>query len=557
MNQDRRTFLRNAAFSALAAEAATGCRGLGGAGGAVTVEGGIVTALGGTGGAVIGGGAGGDGGTLTISSGTVYPYEMKSSLSGASVFGGGSGGADGVNVFRGGSICVTNGQIRAAASNGSERVTLVPIRLPRTPETDPDYKALFVRVQIDGLPPDYGTRDIFTYEGTVYLWLPDGTYDFTMDGYAYHVTVNDGTVTESHYRATGVRVNGRDVCFAEGPGWSWTPATGTLSLSSEIDYVVTGEAELSNVWAEASGAARVSLSNFTAAASIEVPLQVAANAQASFRFIGESDRFAAIGGSGTAVVAGGNVVFGRIPDGANVEVKGGNVFVEGAFPTNRVTDGQRPVVPVTITLPESCVAETPVTFAGLPADYDTKGVRAIGGKVCVWLPYGTYEIDVTGSGADGATHTWAKEVRVFDFGYDVRDLELITVTDDSGFVLAVIPRAWVRKFGLVAADASTDDYMKAVRETSKNAGIPVWQSYVAGLDPTDPSQTFYAVIEMLPNGAASVGPNKMRENRVYQVVGSPDLEFTNVVIKAVGSDGRAVFGEFGTNGFFRVKVGLE
>ena len=356
---------------------------------------------------------------------------------------------------------------------------------------------------------------------------------------------------------TGVRVNGRDVCFAEGPGWTWSPATRALSLSSATNYVVTGEAELSNVWVEASGEARVCLSNFTAAAWIEVPLQVAANARASFRFEGENDRFAAIGGAGTAVIAGGNVTFGSIPDLADVEVKGGNVFVEGAFPTNLVTDGQRPVVPVTITLPEACVAETPVTFAGLPATYDTKGIRAIGGKVCVWLPYGTYEINATGYGADGAAHTWAKEVRVFDFGFDVRELELITVTDEANRILAVIPRAWVRQYGLVPPDASTADYTNAVRQTSANAGIPVWQSYLAGLDPTDPSQTFYAVIEMLSGGAVSVGPNAMREGRVYTAVGSSDLGFTNTVIKAIGAGGRAVFDEFGTNGFFRVKVGLE
>ena len=62
---------------------------------------------------------------------------------------------------------------------------------------------------------------------------------------------------------------------------------------------------------------------------------------------------------------------------------------------------------------------------------------------------------------------------------------------------------------------------------------------------------------MLPDGAASVGPNEMRENRVYRAVGSSDPGFANIVIKAIGAGGRAVFDEFGTNGFFRVKVGLE
>ena len=531
--------------------------GAGGDGGEVKIEGGVVTALGGAGGAVIGGGAGGDGGTLDIRAGTVYPYVADSVTVGASVFGGGSGGEDGVNLFRGGSIAVTNGTIRSAPSNGTQPVTLVAIELPRDLENNPEYRSHFVRVAIEGdLPPGYGTRDIFTYEGHVYLWFPDGNYEFTMGGVAYSVSVADGVVTESHYRATGVTVNGRDVSFAEGPGWTWSPVSGALALTDDRDYVVTGEAERSNVWVSASGSARVIVSNFTAGASIELPLQ-AASGSPSFRFAGVCERFAAIGGAGKAVVAGGNVVFGSIADQANVVVKGGNVFVEGSFPTNKVTDAEgAAVVPVTLGVPTGCAPDSPISLAGLPPEYDVTGIRAIDGKICVWLPYGTYKVDATGRDDEGMPRSWAKEITVYDFGYYQRFLELVVVKDEEGNDV-VIPRQWVDKYKLVGEYASTEDYSNAVVQASENAGLLVWQSYVAGLNPTDPDDAFYAVIEVLPGDWVSVGPNIVRANRLYKIVASKDLKFTDTVIFAVGADGRGVIDMTTGYRFFKVRVGLE
>lgn len=531
--------------------------GASGDGGQVTIQGGIVSALGGTGGAVIGGGAGGDGGTLDISAGTVYPYESVSSLTGASVFGGGSGGEDGVNLFRGGSIAVTNGLVRTAPSNGSQPVTLVAIELPRDLESSSSYRSHFVRVRIEGdLPPGYGTEDIYTLEGHVYLWFPDGTYNFSMEGIAYNVVVSDGVVTESHYQATGVTVNGRDVSFAEGPGWTWSPVTGALSLTDDRSYVVTGEAVRSNVWVNASGSARVVLSNFTANASLALPLQ-AASGRPSFFFAGEDDRFASIGGEGTAVIAGGNVVLGSITNTANVVVKGGSVFVEGSFPTNRVVNAEgKSVVPVFLTLPYGCVDDEPVSFGGLPPDYDLTGVRAVGGRICVWLPYGTYAVDATGGDADGNPRSSARELTVYDFGYRLRFIETIVVQDEDGRDV-VIPRSWVDKYRLVGDYASTADYSNAVLQVSSNDCLKVWQSFLAGLNPNDPADAFYAVIEELPSGNVSVGPNQVREKRVYRIIASKDLEFTDTAIYAVGADGRGVIDMSSGYRFFKLKVGLE
>ena len=531
--------------------------GASGTGGRVTVLGGIVSALGGTGGAVIGGGAGGDGGTLDIRAGTVYPYESVSSLTGASVFGGGSGGEDGVNLFRGGTIAVTHGLVRTAPTNGSQPVTMVAIELPRDLESSSNYRSHFVRVRIEGdLPPGYGTEDIYTLEGHVYLWFPDGTYNFTMEGIAYNVVVANGVVTESHYQATGVTVNGCDVSFAEGLGWTWSPVTGALSLTDNLSYVVTGEAVRSNVWVNASGSARVVLSNFTANASLALPLQ-AASGRPSFFFAGENDRFASIGGEGTAVIAGGNVVLGSITNTANVVVKGGSVFVEGAFPTNKVSNAEgKSVVPVFLTLPYGCVDDAPVSFEGLPPDYDLTGVRPVEGRICVWLPYGTYAVDATGRDADGNPRSWARELTVYDFGYRLRFIDTLVVQDEDGRDV-VIPRSWVDKYRLVGDYASTADYTDAVLQVSSNAGLKVWQSFLAGLDPTNPADAFFAVIEVLPNGKVSVGPNQVREKRVYRIIASEDLEFADTVIYAVGADGRGAIDMSSGYRFFKLKVGLE
>ena len=87
------------------------------------------------------------------------------------------------------------------------------------------------------------------------------------------------------------------------------------------------------------------------------------------------------------------------------------------------------------------------------------------------------------------------------------------------------------------------DYEAAALATAAN-GRPVWQCYVAGLDPTDPDDDLVADIAMV-NGEPkiSVGGKGEREGRVYTVEGKPDLS-----------------SEWGpTNNFsrfFRVKAGL-
>lgn len=71
--------------------------------------------------------------------------------------------------------------------------------------------------------------------------------------------------------------------------------------------------------------------------------------------------------------------------------------------------------------------------------------------------------------------------------------------------------------------AANGDYEAAALATARN-GRPVWECYVAGLDPTDETDDFIATIEMV-NGVPkiSVGGRGERPGRVYTVEGKENL----------------------------------
>ena len=105
-----------------------------------------------------------------------------------------------------------------------------------------------------------------------------------------------------------------------------------------------------------------------------------------------------------------------------------------------------------------------------------------------------------------------------------------------------VPYAWLREYYPAIAD-EYEAYESAAFDTAEN-GRPVWQCYVAGLDPTDPDDDLVADIVLVDGEPRiSVGGKGEREGRVYTVEGKPDLS-----------------AEWGpTNNFsrfFRVKAGL-
>ena len=99
------------------------------------------------------------------------------------------------------------------------------------------------------------------------------------------------------------------------------------------------------------------------------------------------------------------------------------------------------------------------------------------------------------------------------------------VTIEDGGETYRIPYVWLEGYGLVPAGADYDTHYAAAVADSANpvgpgaaATLPTWKSYVAGLDPTNGVEMFYAVIEAPSNGWFRVGPNEIRHNREYTVV---------------------------------------
>ena len=231
-------------------------------GGTVTINGGAVSATGGAFGAGIGGGDNGAGGTATINGGVVSatggyqaggigagfgkltscgPVEISGgtvvATAGENYYGdfGGYSGIGGPVTFTGGSIRAAHGNVWNAPSNGVARVWCVTVK----------HLTPGAAVALSGLPAGYGTDDIFADgSGQAYLWLPNGDYEFTANGKDYHVSVEDANATTRHW--FGLMVNGSDLAFESGEGWTFDGAT--VSLTNAGPFVLsTGGATFTDV----------------------------------------------------------------------------------------------------------------------------------------------------------------------------------------------------------------------------------------------------------------------------------------------------------------------
>ncbi len=85
-----------------------------------------------------------------------------------------------------------------------------------------------------------------------------------------------------------------------------------------------------------------------------------------------------------------------------------------------------------------------------------------------------------------------------------------------------VPYAWLRGYYPAILD-EYEAYEAAANATAAN-GRPVWECYVAGLDPTDATDDFFATIEMVDGEPQiSVGGRGERPGRVYTVEGKENL----------------------------------
>jgi hypothetical protein len=200
--------------------------GIGGAGGEVTISGGTVHATSDVG-AGIGGGIGGAGGAVTISGGTVFAQGVDD---GADIGPGGNGAASGYNLFTGGSIRLATSS--PAPSNGVTRVGYATVS-GFTP-----YELVEITPR-GNLPGYYGTTSIYADgNGYIYLWFPDGDYNFTANGRTCTVKVKDGV------GPTGVTVNGEEAAYGPAEpataGWNFNATNRILSFSGAGPFTLAG-----------------------------------------------------------------------------------------------------------------------------------------------------------------------------------------------------------------------------------------------------------------------------------------------------------------------------
>lgn len=84
----------------------------------------------------------------------------------------------------------------------------------------------------------YGTYGIYPTDGRVYLWRPNGYYEFGVDDATAYATVK-GADTNAYYVLTGVTINGENVGMGLGDGWRWSQATSNLVFRSHYTNEMT------------------------------------------------------------------------------------------------------------------------------------------------------------------------------------------------------------------------------------------------------------------------------------------------------------------------------
>jgi hypothetical protein len=166
----------------------------------ITVSGGIVKATGGNRAPGIGCGDQGGGGSIRIENGTVVSIgggNASPELGGAAL-----GYVQSV-VFTGGAIYVAANGLRPAPTNDfSSAVYPVDFDIG-TPDAKVDSVAIFR----DGAECAYGTEGLYTDEsGNLRLWLPNGDYEFVVDGARWTATVAGAVTTAASVGPTALHI---------------------------------------------------------------------------------------------------------------------------------------------------------------------------------------------------------------------------------------------------------------------------------------------------------------------------------------------------------------
>ena len=195
-------------------------------------------------------------GYVYISGGTVVPKPYTAYATSKSI--GSTRNGFGEVRFTGGSINTTTNLVSPAAENESHAAVW--------PVTVSGLKT-HSEIAIDGLPSNYGTKGIYSDEaGEITLWLPNGDYVFTTTdddgtGRGYIANVSDGPTDAAGFAFKGFTVNGVDIGFLGGDGWSYLDdeATGRIVLSGSGPYDLSGT--LTNKFLVVSNSCSIVMSN--------------------------------------------------------------------------------------------------------------------------------------------------------------------------------------------------------------------------------------------------------------------------------------------------------
>ena len=364
--------------------------GPGGTVGAIAISGGIVTATGGSDGAGIGGGKvdlygqGGTVDTIAISGGTVVAQ-------------GGSNAQDigheraeecGSTLFTGGSIHAMGESVAPIPSNGTARVWCVTV-----PGLAPDAAV----TGIAGLP-DYNTDGIVAdAAGQIYLWLPDGTHLFEIDGVPYGAYVDGASATAERIVPYGVLVDGHDVSELSGEGWTYEWGIRRLVLSGDA-RVLSGTNTEGRVWVVLSNDMALTASDlvlaFTNLASASHPvIALAPGVSASLALEGSNSLHAI--GMDAAV---------NVPSGTSLSISGDGSLLAEAANAGAAIGGNEKEAAGRIEIASGTVAARSWSGAGIGG-----GHRADGGEAAI--SGGTVTaISRFGAGIGGGSGDWAMSI---------------------------------------------------------------------------------------------------------------------------------------------------
>ena len=229
--------------------------------GTIRITGGYVEATGGSlGGSGIGSGrrclgVGANTPPIVISGGTVKAtgnYYAKNKVWGSDI-GRGAQNSGGSVTILGGSVLDVSGHIAPAPNANNVRVWRVTV-------TNLEANAT---ATVTGLG-DYGTNDIVAdASGKIYLWLPNGIHNFSVNGADYVARVaNANTTARFSSELTGVTVNGVDAVFGSGDGWYYDASTNCVKVTGGGGtYVLSGTNTSGQVMFSIDCSATVTLDN--------------------------------------------------------------------------------------------------------------------------------------------------------------------------------------------------------------------------------------------------------------------------------------------------------